>query len=100
MKAKFTTAEKDYFALLRARDIVATRWRKFGFGEDGGPRCARGALREVTGIATYCHGSCILQFYRLEDVLNRMSRTRFNHLSVIAGTRTSGLRHRWKSPSK
>ncbi len=42
--------------LLRAAQIVRERWRQNEYGEDGGPRCAIGAISEVTGIlCDYLH---------------------------------------------
>ena len=32
--------------LMKAADIVDVRWQQFGYGELGGPRCARGAILE------------------------------------------------------
>ena len=35
--------------LMRAADIVDVRWCQDSYGVPGGPRCAAGALLEVTG---------------------------------------------------
>lgn len=51
----------DQRILLKAAEIVRERWQQGSFGENGGPRCALGAIAEACGhdlkIGEGCHAA-------------------------------------------
>ena len=42
--------DKTGCVLMEAADIVDVRWRQHGYGYDGGPRCALGAISEICEV--------------------------------------------------
>lgn len=48
-----------YKILKDAREIVKTRWQKGAYGANGGPRCAAGAIAEVSGYDLSISENCL-----------------------------------------